>query len=118
MSSTVAWFWNRLNDNTLIMKPPYQRNPVWQQEQKAYLIDSILRGYPVPELYLQTTVSATGEEQHIIVDGQQRVRSCLEFISNQFTLDDDSDKYGDYAGLSFDELDEDSKKQIFQYKFV
>jgi Protein of unknown function DUF262 len=118
MSSTVAWFWNRLNDNTLIMKPPYQRNPVWQQDQKAYFIDSILRGYPVPELYLQTTVSATGEEQHIIVDGQQRVRSCLEFISNQFTLDDDSEKYGDYAGLSFDELGEDAKKQIFQYKFI
>ena len=97
------------------MRPPFQRNPVWQETQKAYLIDTILRGYPVPELYLQTSVSGQGVEHHIIVDGQQRVRACLEFIDNEFTLGDESEKY---AGLSFDELDEDIKKQIFQYKFV
>ena len=114
-TSTVAWFWNRLREGTLNMKPPFQRNPVWLEPQKAYLIDTILRGYPVPELYLQTSVTGQGAEQHIIVDGQQRVRACLEFINNGFTLGDESEKY---AGLSFDELDEDVKKQIFQYKFV
>jgi Protein of unknown function DUF262 len=114
-TSTVAWFWNRLREGTLNMRPPYQRNPVWQETQKAYLIDTILRGYPVPELYLQTSVTGQGLEQHIIVDGQQRIRACLEFIDNEFTLGDDSEKY---AGLSFDELNEDVKKQIFQYKFV
>lgn len=114
-TSTVAWFWSRLNDQTLNMKPPYQRNPVWQENQKAYLIDTILRGYPVPELYVQSVVSSKGEEQHIIVDGQQRVRACLEFINNDFTLGDDSE---DYAGLSFEELGEDAKQRIFRYKFV
>ena len=114
-SSTVAWFWNRLAEGTLNMRPPYQRNPVWQEQQKAYLIDTILRGYPVPELYLQTSVTGQGQEQHIIVDGQQRVRACLEFINNEFTLGEESDKY---PGLSFNELDDDVKKRIFQYKFV
>src|SRR5579862_8241635 len=114
-SHTVAWFWNRLRDQTLNMKPPFQRNPIWQETQKAYLIDTILRGYPVPELYLQTIVSASGEEQHIVVDGQQRIRACLEFLSDGFTLGDDS---GEYAGLSFNELNDSSKKQIFGYKFV
>ncbi len=114
-TSTVAWFWGRLREGTLNMRPPYQRNPVWQETQKAYLIDTILRGYPVPELYLQTRVTGQGVEQHTIVDGQQRVRACLEFIDNEFTLSDESEKY---AGLSFDELDENVKKQIFQYRFV
>lgn len=114
-SHTVAWFWNRLRDQTLNMKPPFQRNPVWQETQKAYLIDTIIRGYPVPELYLQTIVNSSGEEQHIVVDGQQRIRACLEFLSDGFTLGDDS---GEYAGLSFSELDDSSKKQIFGYKFV
>jgi hypothetical protein len=112
---TVAWFWNRLRDQTLNMKPPYQRNPVWQEMQKAYLIDTILRGYPVPELYLQTIVNAKGEEQHIVVDGQQRIRACLEFLNNDFTLGYSSD---DYAGLTFEELDDDAKKRIFGYTFV
>jgi hypothetical protein len=114
-TSTVAWFWNRLREGTLNMRPPFQRNPVWQETQKAYLIDTILRGYPVPELYLQTSVTGEGVEQHIIVDGQQRVRACLEFVNDGFTLGDESEKF---AGLSFSELDEDVKKQVFQYKFV
>lgn len=112
---TVSWFWNRLRDETLNMKPPYQRNPVWQVRQKAYLIDTILRGYPVPELYLQTITSATGDEQHIVVDGQQRVRACLEFLNNEFTLGDSSEEY---AELTFEELDDVAKKRIFAYKFV
>lgn len=114
-TSTVAWFWSRVREGTLDMRPPYQRNPVWLEPQKAYLIDTILRGYPVPELYLQTRVTSQGVEQHTIVDGQQRIRACLEFINNEFTLGDESEKY---SGLSFDELDDDVKKQIFQYKFV
>ena len=112
---TVSWFWNRLRDQTLNMKPPYQRNPVWQISQKAYLIDTILRGYPVPELYLQTITSATGDEQHIVVDGQQRVRACLEFLNNEFTLGDSSEEYSE---LTFEELDDTAKKRIFAYKFV
>lgn len=114
-TSTVAWFWSRVREGTLNMRPPYQRNPVWLEPQKAYLIDTILRAYPVPELYLQTRVTSQGVEQHTIVDGQQRIRACLEFINNEFTLGDESEKY---SGLSFDELDDDVKKQIFQYKFV
>lgn len=114
-TQTVAWFWNRLRDGTLNMKPPYQRNPVWQEMQKAYLIDTILRGYPVPELYVQTVVSAEGIEQHIVVDGQQRVRAFLEFLNDDFTLGEDS---GEWSGLSFSELDDESRKRIFGYKFV
>lgn len=112
---TVAWFWSRLGDDTLDMRPPYQRNPVWQDHQKAYLIDTILRGYPVPELYLQTEVSSEGVEHHVIVDGQQRIRACLEFIANEFPLGDDSEEY---AGLSFNDLEASARRRIFEYKFV
>jgi hypothetical protein len=111
----VSWFWSRLGDQTLDMRPPYQRNPVWQDHQKAYLIDTILRGYPVPEIYLQTEVSSEGVERHVIVDGQQRIRACLEFIDNQFTLGDDSQEY---AGLSFDDLPDHLRRRIFEYRFV
>ncbi|WP_406692878.1 DUF262 domain-containing protein [Saccharopolyspora sp. ID03-671] len=96
------------------MKPPFQRNPVWQERQKAYLIDSIIRGYPVPELYLQTLVNNRGEEKHFVVDGQQRIRACLEFIAGEFALDDKSD----YEGYRFDDLPELLQQQIFTYKFV
>ncbi|AIG80824.1 Hypothetical protein AJAP_40230 [Amycolatopsis japonica] len=112
---TVSWFWGRLQNKELNIRPPFQRNPVWQDRQKAYLIDSILRGFPVPELYLQSTVTSGGDEVHTIVDGQQRVRACLEFISNKFALGEESDEL---AGLKFDQLPDAQRRKFFEYKFV
>lgn len=112
---TVSWFWGRLQGDELDMRPPFQRNPVWQDQQKAYLIDSILRGLPVPELYIQTNVSSNGEETHVIVDGQQRIRACLEFLSNKFALGEKSENL---AGLTFEQLAEGDRRRIFEYKFV
>lgn len=112
---TVAWFWKRFNDDELELQPPFQRNPVWQDRQKASLIDTILKGYPIPELYLQTRVDAFGEERHVVVDGQQRIRACIEFLSGSFTLGEDS---GRLAGSYFYDLSPGEKQQIYQYKFV
>ena len=114
-TQSVSWFHKRLQDNELILSPPYQRNPVWQTVQKSYLIDTILRAYPVPELYMQTVTDKEGEEQHTIVDGQQRVRACLEFIEGRFEMDEDHAPWG---GLSFDQLGEEEKKRIYGYKFI
>lgn len=112
---TIAWFWKRFHQNELELQPPFQRNPVWQEKQQAYLIDTVLRGYPIPELYLQTVVDALGEEKYVVVDGQQRIRACMGFLAGEFALGDDS---GPLAGSVFDELEDEQKKQIFEYKFV
>ncbi|WP_158224436.1 MULTISPECIES: DUF262 domain-containing protein [Amycolatopsis] len=112
---SVAWFWKRLQADELDMSPPYQRNPVWQVQQKAFLIDSIIHGFPVPEIYLQTSISAEGDEIHTIVDGQQRIRACMEFIDGQYPL---GDATPELEGLYFDDLDDEVRARIFRYKFV
>ncbi|MGV9249453.1 DUF262 domain-containing protein [Streptomyces sp. NPDC003710] len=112
---TIAWFWKRLNQGELELSPPFQRNPVWQISQKSYLIDTILRGYPVPELYLQSSTTAEGDEVHTVVDGQQRIRACMEFVDGAYSLTEDA---GAYAGLGFTDLGDDLKKRIWQYRFV
>lgn len=112
---TVSWFWKRSNGDELILQPPFQRNPVWGEKQKAALIDTILKGYPIPELYLQTTVDPNGDEKHVVVDGQQRIRACLEFLSNEFALGEES---GALAGSTFDDLTPEQKQTVFEYKFV
>ncbi|WP_404949793.1 DUF262 domain-containing protein [Streptomyces sp. ARC12] len=114
-TQTVSWFWKAMNNGELEMKPPFQRNPVWQEDQKAYLIDTILRGYPAPELYLQTTIGAGGEEKHVVVDGQQRIRACMEFAAGKFTL---GEKSGPYAGLGLNDLPPDDRSRFWGYKFV
>lgn len=113
---SVSWLYNRHLGNELVVKPDFQRNPVWSDAQKSFLIDTMLLGYPIPELYFQSLNDSSGKETHVVVDGQQRVRACLEFLDGSLTLEGEA--VGDLEGLSFEDLTEDQKEAIFQYKFV
>lgn len=113
---TVVWFKKTNDSGDLQMKPPFQRNPVWTLPQKSYLIDSILNGYPIPEIYMQEFVDEDGNEQHIIIDGQQRTRACLDFIEGKFAIkEEESPTWG---GMTFDDLPGEDKKKIFGYTFI
>ena len=115
-TKNVLWFKQTHDKHELDMKPPFQRNPVWLTRQKSFLIDSILNGYPIPEIYMQETVTADGKSKHIVVDGQQRLRAVLEFLENKFSIDGkDSPSWAD---MSFDDLSDNDKKTIYGYNFV
>lgn len=112
----VHWLKKAHDMGELHMKPPFQRNPVWVERQKSFLIDTILSGLPIPEVYMQETVSADAEAQYIVVDGQQRLRAVLEFIEGRYTIDaKDSPSWGD---MCFDDLSAEDKKKIYQYDFI
>jgi hypothetical protein len=112
---SVIWFKKAFDANELVISPPFQRNPVWSRRQQAALIVTILLEYPIPELYMQDITDETGAQRHTLVDGQQRIRSILEFLDGQFELDDESDRWG---GLSFEDLSPEDRKRIFEYAFV
>jgi hypothetical protein len=112
----ILWFKRAMDANELEMAPPFQRNLVWTNLQKSYLIDTILRGYPIPELYLQDIVKPDATQTHIVVDGQQRIRACLEYLEGKFSLDGPGS--ADFGNASFDELSGDNKQKIYSYKFV
>jgi len=113
---SIAWLKQAHDAGQLEIKPPFQRNPVWTESQKSFLIDSILRGYPIPELYMQESVSEIGKERHIVVDGQQRVRACLEFIEGKYALEaQDAPTWPD---ARFEDLTADERKRIYAYNFI
>src|SRR5437867_2369568 len=85
-SQAISWFKDRLEEEKLVFKPPFQRNPVWVDKHKAYLIDTVIRGLPVPEIYIQKETDDKGETVYSIVDGQQRVRALLEFAKGDVML--------------------------------
>lgn len=126
-TQTISWFRDRYRDGSLQIKPPYQRKPVWAARQKCYLIESILLGLPVPEIYIQTTTSPTGETNHAIVDGQQRIRAVLQFLGsetdpeeqehNKFTLDKLAPS-SLWRNVSFAELPDPEKRKFFSYVFA
>jgi len=112
----TAWFKGAFDREELDMKPPFQRNPVWVTRQKSFLIDTILNGYPIPEIYMQETVDEKGKAKYIIVDGQQRTRAVLEYIEGKFCID--AKESPDLADLYFEDLSIEQKKTFFQYNFV
>jgi hypothetical protein len=123
----ISWFRNQYRDENLKIKPPYQRKPVWTDRQKCYLIESILLGLPVPEIYIQQTTSPQGDTTYALVDGQQRVRTVLQFIGseteaderehNKFALDK-LDNESPWKNTTFTELSDEAKRSFYGYQFV
>lgn len=69
--------------------PEYQRGIVWSDIQKRKLVDSVLRGYPLPLIYLHytnKTIAGMKNEGFEVIDGQQRIRSLFEFSEGAFKL--------------------------------
>lgn len=112
---TVVWFKKTFDVGDLIIKAPFQRNPVWSDRQQSALIDTILLEYPIPELYMQEITESSGDQKHVVVDGQQRIRAVLSFLAGDFELDSESPRW---AGLSFDDLTPEDRKKVFEYNFI
>jgi hypothetical protein len=112
---TVVWFKKTYEAGDVVIKAPFQRNPVWSDRQKSSLIDTILLEYPIPELYMQELTDANGDQKHIVVDGQQRIRAVLSFLAGEYEIDDESPHW---AGLTFDDLSPDDRKKVFEYNFI
>lgn len=98
---------------TLILDAKFQRRSVWSRQAKSYLIDTILRGRPMPKVLI-TQALVDGRNVRTVVDGQQRLRAILEFLEGSFTVLPTHNK--EFAGLFYDELPEITKSEFWQYE--
>lgn len=75
--------YNDLRNGTLILRPSFQRNLVWNNTHKQRFIDTILRGLPFPEIYLADgdIDLETKKSTRIVVDGQQRLDTIFSYIN-------------------------------------
>ncbi len=95
--------------------PDYQRPAVWTTPQKQLLMDTILRGFDIPKLYLRQV--GTNPDKYEVVDGQQRLRAIWGFMNGDYTLAKDSDDIDGYvvAGKKYSELDIDISTKLDTY---
>jgi hypothetical protein len=49
VSDFISWQRN----GSLEISPSFQRRPVWPKPAKSYLIDTIVRGFPVPIIFIR-----------------------------------------------------------------
>lgn len=73
----IVEFVSYAKEDELDLSPPYQREYIWSNPDSQKLIESILRGIPLPSIILATV---TGDAKLQIVDGKQRLTSILRFV--------------------------------------
>nr|WP_294814732.1 DUF262 domain-containing protein [uncultured Sphingomonas sp.] len=73
----IVEFIGHARENELDLNPPYQREYIWSNPDSQKLIESILRGIPLPSIILATVAD---DDKLQIVDGKQRLTSILRFV--------------------------------------
>lgn len=121
---TVATFWENHLLERYNFDPDYQRESIWTDEKQSFLIDSLLKNFPIPPIFLHQKIDDdTGKTKYDVIDGKQRLTSIIRFLKNEIPV---SDEFEDspfhdkkISGIFFKDLDDkdltEYKKKLWRY---
>lgn len=104
----VIGFSGRLN-----IRPAYQREFVYKDEQRNKVIDTVRKGYPLNVMYWACNPDPADPTNDLlasfeVLDGQQRTLSVCKFVSGDFSI---NEQY-------FHNLPQDQQEQILEYELT
>ena len=67
-------------DSGVVIIPGFQRNFVWDIKRASRLIESLIVGLPVPQIFLYEQ----SRDKYLVIDGQQRLMSIYYFVKGKF----------------------------------
>lgn len=108
--------WN--DKKQLQLSPKFQRKAVWTEDAKSYLMDTIIRGKPIPKVFIRQTLNVENRQSiREVVDGQQRLRTILSFINDGFTISKKhNEKFGGYYFSQLNNIDPEIQSIILNYE--
>ena len=71
-------------DSGVVNIPGFQRNFIWDIKRASRLIESILVGLPIPQIFLYEQKG----NKYLVIDGQQRLMSIYYFVKGRFPRKD------------------------------
>jgi hypothetical protein len=99
----------------LELNPRFQRRPVWTDKAKSFLIDTILRGKPIPKVFIRQKINvSTRTSVREVVDGQQRLRAILSYVKDGFVVSPRQNP--EYGGVFFSSFTDEMQAQILAYE--
>lgn len=103
-----------IRDCTLIPRPEFQRRLVWTDRDKRKFLDTVLNGFPFPEIYIAAgdVDLATGEGTELLVDGQQRLTTLYQYFNGSRDL-----KLGQEI-VPYGSLSNEQKQSFLEYDVV
>ncbi|MFD6275394.1 DUF262 domain-containing protein [Streptomyces sp. NPDC060209] len=116
-TQAAGWFLDLHSSGRLDLDPPYQRRSVWNLAYKQFFIDSLIRNYPAPTIFLQVDVAVDRPMTYRVIDGKQRLTALLEFQRDEFTTPEDLNDL-DLGNKYYSELPEEVRVSILEYVFT
>lgn len=103
--------WLNKSRQSIDLEPFFQRGEVWTKDKQQHFIDSILKGWGTPKIYLWK------REKDIFacVDGKQRLISLFNFMDDQLPLS--SEYSGEHEGKTYSKLPPIIQCRTDDYKF-
>ena len=106
----IIELYNKIDSSVLNMSPDFQRKLVWKKQHKYHFIETILKNFPFPEVYIASSeidiTNITSTE--VVVDGQQ-LSTIVDYIKG----------LGDFKKQktikSFSSLENSDKKDFLNY---
>jgi hypothetical protein len=106
------------NNKQLELNPKFQRRSVWTDTARSYLMDTIVRGKPIPKVFIRQKLNVqTRQSIREVVDGQQRLRTILSYLKDGFVIS--KKHHPTFGGLFFSQLnqvDENIQSSILNYE--
>lgn len=103
--------WLNKYRQSIELEPFFQRGTVWNKTKQQYFIDSLLKGWGTPKIFLWET----GKDSFACLDGKQRLTSLFYFMADQLPL---NPKYSStYGNKKYSELPVSIQDQIDNYEF-
>jgi 5-methylcytosine-specific restriction endonuclease McrA len=95
-------------DNRLTIRPLFQREFVYNDKQRAAVIDTVMKGFPLNVMYW----NITGDDTYEVLDGQQRTISLCQYINGDFPVKmNGNDRF-------FHNLTETEKEKVLSYPLI
>lgn len=95
----------------LNIRPPYQREFVYKENQQKAVIDTIMKGFPLNTMYwVKNNGDNVGYE---LLDGQQRTMSICEYVNGNFSID-----MGDGVTKYYHNLTDSEQEKILNYELT
>ena len=88
----------------LDIRPPYQREFIYKDQQRDAVIETITKNFPLNVMYWAVREDGGFE----VIDGQQRTISICQYVKGDFSVNK----------LAFHNLPDDKQEQILNYKLM
>lgn len=108
----IIEIFQKLQSSKLNKAPDFQRKKVWRRQHKIEFIDTILKNFPFPEIYVapQKVDTQKLELTEQIVDGQQRLTTIQDYVNG-------TDVFAQKTSIpSFADLSTEKKEDFLNYE--